>query len=68
MKKNISLTLLVLSLVYSSQWVNIQSQNIDKPIFEVVNSNIENTVIQNAYIHIVLVLNLFFILYSLCYS
>jgi len=46
MKKNISLTFLMLSLVYSSQWVNIQSQNIDKPTFEVVNSNIENTVIE----------------------
>ena len=46
MKKNISLTFLMLSFIYSSQWVNIQSQNIDEPTFEVVNSNIENTIIE----------------------
>ena len=46
MKKNILLTFLMLSLAYSSQWVNIKSQNIDEPTFEVINSNIENTLIE----------------------
>ena len=46
MRKNISLICLILSLSYSSQWVNIKSTNIDEPTFEVINSNIENTVIE----------------------
>ena len=44
-KKNIVILTILFSLLLSSEWVNIESNNIENPTFELVNSDINNTLI-----------------------
>ena len=44
-KKNIVILTILFSLVLSSEWINIQSSNIENPTFELVDSDINNTLI-----------------------
>ena len=44
-KKNIVILILLTSLVLSSEWVNIQSNQIENPTFELISSDINNTII-----------------------